>query len=112
MNTFKRGFGRLAAPLILALVVSALFAASASAINVKLRIEGSAGTVFNGNVNTGPRTVATTASGSCAADGGSSTPTFATPVTALADWSEAQVPAVPYNTRYAGTFLCQVGADI
>lgn len=95
----------------LSLSVLALFASSASAINVKLRIEGATSTQFNGVVNTGARSVqGGIDSPSCRSNG---TPNaFSEPngLTAAADALGAAITTS--GTHYDwGTLLCSVNGE-
>ncbi len=92
-------------------VVLALGVATASAVNVKLRIEGSSTTHFNGIVNTGPRSVAGGVdSPNCRANGTANA--FAEPnaLTAAADALGSAVTTS--GTFYGwGTLLCSVNGE-
>lgn len=92
-------------------VLLAALAASASAINVKLRIEGSTTTQFNGSVNTGPRSVAGGVdSPNCRANG---TPNDFTEPNALTAAADALGSAITTSgTHYGwGTLLCSVNGE-
>lgn len=93
------------------LMLLAVFAASASAINVKLRIEGDTTTQFNGAVSTGPRSVAGGVdSPNCRANG---TPNDFTEPNALTAAADALGSAVTTSGTFYGwgTLLCSVNGE-
>jgi hypothetical protein len=102
---------RVVLALLATTVLFACSAASASAVDVTLRIEGDGSNVFNGSVSTSAGSVKTTNDGGCADD---ATPpasiSKATATTAVASWAAGA--GVAYNTQYGGTYLCRVGSLI
>lgn len=111
MNTFIRVHTRMfLLSLAAAAALLALTAATASAVNVHLRVEAPDETLFNGWVNTGPRTVQTVG-GNCTGAVSDVAVTGATTVTALTDWlASAAAPVPEFMTAYGGTYVCRIGA--
>ena len=111
MNTFKRGFGRLAASVLLTLALAAVGAASAGATTVNLRVEAPNETLFNGSVNTGARSVDDLSPNCAGTTISSNAVSKPTTVTAVADWIAGLGFAAPvYSTAYGAGFICQIGA--
>lgn len=101
----------IATTLTLSVLALALFASSASALNVKLRIEGASTTQFNGVVNTGPRSVhGGVDSPNCRANDTANNFAEANGLTAAADALGANITTS--GTHYDwGTLLCSVNGE-
>lgn len=115
MNTVYRGLASRAANALLAatsvVLLFAVFSASASAINVNLRVEGATTTHFNGTVNTSARSVpGGTDDVNCRANSTAADFTEPNGLTAIADALGAAVTTS--GTHYGwGVLLCSVNGE-
>lgn len=95
------------------LILASLGAATASAVNVNLRIEGQSATHFSGAVNTGPRSVpGGTATAGCAATTTANDFTDANTLTAIADAVGAGNMTTSGTAYGWGVLLCSVNGEI
>ncbi|MBJ7348811.1 MAG: hypothetical protein JHC87_09610 [Thermoleophilaceae bacterium] len=98
---------------LLTAVIFALAAASASATAINLRVETPDQTLYNGTLNTGPRSVSISENSSTCALGfpaATKAIAIANPITAAADFADAEGVGHIVKDYGWGLFLCNVGS--